>query len=214
VLPAPQGYLQRLRAICDRHGILLIFDEVITGFGRLGCAFAAERYGVMPDLITFAKGITSGSVPMGGVIARDGIYQAFMRGPEHVIELFHGYTYSAHPLACAAGLATLDLYRDEKLFARAKTLEPRFADAAMTLRGLPGVLDIRTVGLAVGIDLASRAGAPGLHAYQVMERAFQEEGVMVRVAGDTIALSPPLIVSEAQIDEIFDKVGRAIKAVA
>jgi beta-alanine--pyruvate transaminase len=214
VLPAPQGYLQRLRAICDRHGILLIFDEVITGFGRLGCAFAAERYGVMPDLITFAKGITSGSVPMGGVIARDGIYQAFMRGPEHVIELFHGYTYSAHPLACAAGLATLDLYRDEKLFARAKTLEPRFADAAMTLRGLPGVLDIRTVGLAVGIDLASRAGAPGLRAYQVMERAFQEEGVMVRAAGDTIALSPPLIVSEAQIDEIFDKVGRAIKAVA
>ena len=213
VLPAPQGYLQRLRAICDRHGILLIFDEVITGFGRLGYAFAAERYGVVPDLITFAKGITSGAVPMGGVIARDGIYEAFMRGPEHVIELFHGYTYSAHPLACAAGLATLDLYRDEKLFARAKALEPRFADAAMTLRGLPGVLDIRTVGLAVGIDLASRAGAPGLRAYQVMERAFQEEGVMVRTSGDTIALSPPLIASEAQIDEIFDKVGRAIKAV-
>src|SRR5689334_16671683 len=213
VLPAPQGYLQRLRAICDRHGILLIFDEVITGFGRLGYPFAAERYGVVPDLITFAKGVTSGAVPMGGVIARDGIYEAFMRGPEHVIELFHGYTYSAHPLACAAGLATLDLYRDEKLFARAKALEPRFADAAMTLRGLPGVLDIRSVGLAVGIDLASRAGAPGLHAYQVMERAFQEEGVMVRAAGETIALSPPLIVSEAQIDEIFDKVGRAIKAV-
>jgi beta-alanine--pyruvate transaminase len=213
VLPAPQGYLQRLRAICDRHGILLIFDEVITGFGRLGYAFAAERYGVVPDLITFAKGVTSGAVPMGGVIARDGIYEAFMRGPEHAIELFHGYTYSAHPLACAAGLATLELYRDEKLFARAKALEPRFADAAMTLRGFPGVLDIRTVGLAVGIDLASRAGAPGLRAYQVMERAFQEEGVMVRAAGDTIALSPPLIVSETQIDEIFDKVGRAIKAV-
>src|SRR5499427_4138864 len=214
VLPAPQGYLQRLRAICDRHGILLIFDEVITGFGRLGYAFAAERYGVVPDLITFAKGITSGAVPMGGVIARDGIYEAFMRGPEHVIELFHGYTYSAHPLACAAGLATLELYRDEKLFARAKALEPRFADSAMTLRELPGVLDIRPVGLAVGIDLASRAGAPGLRAYQVMERAFQEEGVMVRAAGDTIALSPPLIASEAQIDEILDKVGRAIKAVA
>ncbi|MFZ0986210.1 MAG: aminotransferase class III-fold pyridoxal phosphate-dependent enzyme, partial [Xanthobacteraceae bacterium] len=214
VLPPPQGYLQRLRAICDRHGILLIFDEVITGFGRLGYAFAAERYGVVPDLITFAKGITSGAVPMGGVIARDGIYEAFMRGPEHVIELFHGYTYSAHPLACAAGLATLELYRDEKLFARAKALESRFADAAMTLRGLPGVLDIRTVGLAVGIDLASRAGAPGLRAYQVMEHAFQQEGVMVRVAGETIALSPPLIVSEAQIDEIFDKVGGAIKAVA
>jgi beta-alanine--pyruvate transaminase len=167
----------------------------------------------VPDLITFAKGVNSGAVPMGGVIARDGIYEAFMRGPEHVIELFHGYTYSAHPLACAAALATLDLYRDEKLFARAKALEPRFADAAMTLKGLPNVLDIRTVGLAVGIDLASRAGAPGLRAYQVMERAFQEEGVMVRAAGDTIALSPPLIVSETQIDEIFDKVGSAIKAV-
>ena len=126
VLPPPKGYLERLRAICDRHGILLIFDEVITGFGRLGYAFAAERYGVTPDMITFAKGVTSGAVPMGGVIARDGIYDAFMRGPEHVIELFHGYTYSAHPLACAAGLATLDLYRDEKLFERAKALEPRF----------------------------------------------------------------------------------------
>jgi beta-alanine--pyruvate transaminase len=214
VLPAPQGYLQRLRAICDRHGILLIFDEVITGFGRLGYAFAAERYGVVPDLITFAKGVTSGAVPMGGVIARDGIYEAFMRGPEHAIELFHGYTYSAHPLACAAGLATLELYRDEKLFARAKTLEPHFAEAVMTLKGLPGVLDIRTVGLAAGIDLASRPGAPGLRAYQAMERAFQDEGVMIRVAGETIALSPPLIVTEAQIDQIIDKVGRAIRAVA
>ncbi len=214
VLPAPQGYLQRLRAICDRHGILLIFDEVITGFGRLGYAFAAERYGVVPDLITFAKGVTSGAVPMGGVIARDGIYEAFMRGPEHAIELFHGYTYSAHPLACAAGLATLELYRDEKLFARAKALEPHFAEAVMTLKGLAGVLDIRTVGLAAGIDLASRSGAPGLRAYQAMERAFRDEGVMIRVAGETIALSPPLIVTEAQIDEIVDKVGRAIRAVA
>ena len=213
VLPAPQGYLARLRAICDRHGILLIFDEVITGFGRLGCAFAAERYGVIPDLITFAKGVTSGAVPMGGVIARDGIYEAFMRGPEHAIELFHGYTYSAHPLACAAGLATLELYRDEKLFARAKALEPYFAEAVMTLKGVAGVLDIRTVGLAAGIDLASRPGAPGLRAYQTMERAFQDEGVMIRVAGETIALSPPLIVTGAQIDQIVDKVGRAIKAV-
>jgi beta-alanine--pyruvate transaminase len=213
VLPAPLGYLQRLRAICDRHGILLIFDEVITGFGRLGYAFAAERYGVVPDLITFAKGVTSGAVPMGGVIARDGIYEAFMRGPEHAIELFHGYTYSAHPLACAAGLATLELYRDEKLFARAKALEPYFAEVVMTLKDLPGVLDIRTVGLAAGIDLASRPGTPGLRAYQAMERAFQDEGVMIRTAGETIALSPPLIVTEAQIDEIVDKVGRAIKAV-
>ncbi len=213
VLPPPKGYLQKLRAICDRHGILLIFDEVITGFGRLGYAFAAERYGVTPDMIVFAKGVTSGAVPMGGVIARDCLYEAFMRGPEYVIELFHGYTYSAHPLACAAGLATLDLYRDEKLFDRAKALEPRFADAAMSLKALPGVLDIRTVGLTAGIDLASRPGAPSLRAYQSMERAFHDEGIMIRVTGETIALSPPLIVSEAQIGEIFDKVGRVIKAV-
>src|SRR5271169_6217539 len=213
VLPAPKGYLPRLRAICDKHGILLIFDEVITGFGRLGYAFAAERYGVVPDMITFAKGITSGSVPMGGVLVRKGIYDAFMRGPEHVIELFHGYTYSAHPLACAAGLATLDLYRDEKLFARAKALEPVFADAAMTLKGLPGVLDIRTVGITAGIDLASRPGAPGLRGYETMERAFHGENLVVRIAGETIELMPPLIVSEQQIDEIFDKVARVIKAV-
>ena len=213
VLPPPKGYLQKLRAICDRHGILLIFDEVITGFGRLGYVFAAERYGVTPDMITFAKGVTSGAVPMGGVIARDGIYETFMRGPEHVIELFHGYTYSAHPLACAAGLATLDLYRDEKLFERAKKLEPVFADAAMSLKGRPGVLDIRTVGLTVGIDLASRPGAPGLRAYEAMDRAFRDEGVLIRITGDTIALSPPLIVSEAQIGEIFEKVGNVIRAV-
>src|SRR6202035_4119161 len=154
------------RAICDRHGILLIFDEVITGFGRLGYSFAAERYGVVPDLITFAKGITSAAVPMGGVIARAPIYDAFMRGPEHVIELFHGYTYSAHPLACAAALATLDLYRDEKLFERAKALEPQWADAAMALKGLPGVLDIRAVGLTAGIDLASRPDGAGKRAYE------------------------------------------------
>src|SRR5499427_6910129 len=213
VLPAPQGYLQRLRAICDRHGILLIFDEVITGFGRLGYAFAAERYGVVPDLITFAKGITSGAVPMGGVIARDGIYEAFMRGPEHVIELFHGYTYSAHPLACAAGLATLDLYRDEDLFARAKKLEPVWADAVMGLKGLPNVLDVRCVGLTAGIDLASRPGEVGKRAYAAMEKAFHEHGIMIRVTGDTVALSPPLIVSENEIGEIFGRVGRVIEAV-
>jgi beta-alanine--pyruvate transaminase len=214
VLPTPKGYLERLRAICDRHGILLIFDEVITGFGRLGYAFAAERYGVIPDLITFAKGVTSGSVPMGGVIARQPIYDAFMRGPENTIELFHGYTYSAHPLACAAGLATLDLYRDEDLFERARALEPLFADAAMVLKNLPGVLDIRTVGLTVGIDLASRPDGVGARAYEAMNRAFHDEGLMVRTTGDTLALCPPLIVSEAQITEIFDKAARVIKAVA
>ncbi|MEA2867075.1 MAG: beta-alanine--pyruvate transaminase, partial [Bradyrhizobium sp.] len=156
VLPAPKGYLQRLRAICDKYGILLIFDEVITGFGRLGHAFAAERYGVVPDLITFAKGVTSGSVPMGGVLVRAPIHDAFMQGPEQAIELFHGYTYSAHPLACAAGLATVDVYRDEDLFARARALETPWADAAMGLQGLPNVADIRTIGLVAGIDLQPR----------------------------------------------------------
>jgi beta-alanine--pyruvate transaminase len=214
VLPAPKGYLQRLRAICDKHGILLIFDEVITGFGRLGHAFAAERYGVIPDLITFAKGITSGSVPMGGVIVRNPIYQAFMRGPEHAVELFHGYTYSAHPLACAAGLATLDLYRDEQLFERARKLEPVWADAAMGLRGLPNVLDIRCVGLTAGIDLASRPHAVGRRAYDAMVKAFSEQDLVIRIAGETIALTPPLIVSEREIEEIFGKVARVIRAVA
>ncbi len=213
VLPAPKGYLERLRAICDKHGILLIFDEVITGFGRLGFAFAAERYGVVPDLITFAKGITSGSVPMGGVLVRKGIYDAFMKGPEHAVELFHGYTYSAHPLACAAGLATLDLYREESLFERARKLEPQWGEAAMSLKGLPNVLDIRTVGLTVGIDLASLPDAPGKRGYAAMDSAFHAHDLMIRAVGDTLALSPPLIVSEAQIGELFDKLGKVIKAV-
>jgi len=214
VFPAPKGYLQRLRAICDKHGILLILDEVITGFGRLGHAFAAERYGVIPDMITFAKGVTSGSAPMGGVVARAGLYEAFMRGPEHVPELFHGYTYSAHPLACAAGLATLDLYREEDLFARAKTLEPKWADAAMSLKGLPNVLDIRCVGLTAGIDLASKPDAVGRRGYEVLERAFHEESLMIRAVGDTLALTPPLIVSEAQIDQIFTTVAKLIRSVS
>ncbi len=214
VLPPPKGYLQRLRAICDKHGILLIFDEVITGFGRLGHAFAAERYGVIPDMITFAKGITSGAVPMGGVLVRKGVYDAFMKGPEHVIELFHGYTYSAHPLACAAGLATLDLYREEDLFERAKKLEPVWAQAAMGLKGLPNVLDIRTIGLTVGIDLANKPDGVGKRGYEALDRGFFEHGVMFRAVGDTLAMSPPLIVTEAQIGEMFDKVATIIKQVA
>ena len=214
VLPAPKGYLERLRAICDKYGLLLIFDEVITGFGRLGFAFAAERYGVIPDMITFAKGVTSGTVPMGGAIVRKHIYDAFMRGPEHMIELFHGYTYSAHPLAVAAGLATVDLYREEDLFARARRLEPKWADAAMSLKGLPGVLDIRTVGLTAAVDLASRPDAFGKRAYEAMDRAFHEENLMLRSLGETLVLTPPLVISEAQIGEIFDKLGRLIQASA
>src|SRR5436189_1984734 len=213
VLPPPKGYLKRLRAICDKHGILLIFDEVITGFGRLGTAFAAERYGVQPDMITFAKGVTSGTVPMAGVIMRKGIYDAFMRGPEHVIELFHGYTYSAHPLACAAGIATLDVYRDEKLFERAAALEGKWADAAISLKGTPGVLDIRTLGLVAAIDMASKPDAVGRRAYDAMEKGFHEHGLLFRITGDTIALSPPLIISENEIGEIFDKVGKVIRPV-
>ena len=213
VLPPPKGYLQRLRAICDKHGILLIFDEVITGFGRLGAPFAAERYGVVPDMITFAKGVTSGAVPMGGVIVRKGIYDTFMNGPEHSIELFHGYTYSAHPLACAAALATLDLYRDEDLFGRVKTLEPVWAEAIHSLKGMPNVLDIRTVGLVAAIDLASKPDAVGTRAFEAMDRAFHEHDLMVRVTGDTLALTPPLIISEAQIGEIADKLRRVISAV-
>ncbi len=214
VLPPPKGYLQKLRQICDRHGILLIFDEVITGFGRLGFPFAAERYGVVPDMITFAKGVNSGTVPMGGVIVRKPIYDAFMKGPEWGIELFHGYTYSAHPLACAAALAALDLYREEGLFERVRKLEGPWADAVMTgLKGLPNVVDIRTLGLVAAIDLASKPGAVGARAYEAMERAFHEAGLMIRITGDTIALSPPFIVSEDQIGEIVEKTARVLKAV-
>src|SRR5215831_10687048 len=213
VIPAPKGYLKRLREITQKHGILLIFDEVITGFGRLGFAFAAERYGVLPDMLTFAKGVTNGAAPMGGVLVRDTIHDAFMTGPEHMVELTHGYTYSAHPLACAAGLATLDLYRDEKLFEHAGKLEPRWAEAAMSLKGLPNVLDIRCVGLTAGIDLGSRPGEVAKRAYDAMDKAFHQENLVVRAAGETIVLTPPLIVSEAQIGEMFEKVGRIIKAV-
>lgn len=214
VLPPPIGYLKRLRAICDKYGLLLIFDEVISGFGRLGAAFAAERFGVTPDMICFAKGITSGSVPMGGVIVRKGIYDAFMKGPEHAIEFFHGYTYSGHPLAAAAGLATLDIYAEEDLFARARKLEPFWTEAVHGLKGLPHVLDIRTIGLVAAIDLASRPDAVGKRAYDALNHAFFEEGLMVRTAGDSLVLTPPLVISEAEISEVVEKTARAIRAVA
>lgn len=214
VLPAPKGYLQKLRQICDKYGILLIFDEVITGFGRLSAPFAAERYGVVPDMICFAKGVTSGTVPMGGVIVRRGIYEAFMKGPEHAVELFHGYTYSAHPLACAAGLATLDVYEKEDLFGNAKRLENRWADAVHSLKGLPNVVDIRTIGIVGAIDLAPKPDAPGKRGFEVMDETFHRQDVLIRIAGDSIVLSPPLMLNENNIDEIVDKVGKAIKAIA
>ena len=214
VLIPPKGYLQRLREICDRHGILLIFDEVITGFGRLGTAFATEFFGVTPDIVTCAKGINSGTVPMGAVIVRDGIYDAFMQGPPEVIELFHGYTCSAHPMAVAASLATLDLYREEGIFENAAALSSYFEDAVHSLRGLPNVIDVRNLGLVAGIELAPIPGKPTARAYDVFTRCFFDIGILIRTTGDIIALSPPLIITRAQIDELIGKLAIAIKAAA
>ncbi len=211
ILP-PVGYLQKLREICDRHGILLIFDEVITGFGRLGEPFAADYFGVTPDIITTAKGLTNGSVPMGAVFVRNEIFDAFMSGPEHVIELFHGYTYSGHPVACAAGLATMDIYAEEGLLTRAAEMAPYWEDAVHSMHGLPNVIDARNLGLVGGIELASREGAPGARAFDVHVKCF-ERGVMVRFTGDIIALSPPLIIEKQHIDELFGVLGDVLKEV-
>jgi len=202
VLIPPVGYLQKLRDITAKHGILLIFDEVITGFGRLGSPFAAQHFGVVPDLMTMAKGLTSATVPMGAVAARKGLYETFMQGPEKTIELFHGYTYSAHPLACAAALATLDVYRDEGLLTRAAELAPQWERAMHGLRDCPNVVDIRNIGLIGAIELAPRAGAPGTRAFDAFTRAFHEQDLLTRITGDIIALSPPLIIEPAQIDDI------------
>jgi beta-alanine--pyruvate transaminase len=212
VLPPPQGYLDRLRAICDGHGILLIFDEVITGFGRTGAAFAAQTYGVRPDIVTAAKGITSGVVPMGAVIVDRRIHDAFMTGPEHAVEFFHGYTYSGHPLAAAAGLAALDVYRDEGLFERARRLAPAFEEAVHALRGVRHVIDIRNAGLMAAVELAPRQGAPTARAMDVFRRCY-DAGVLVRTTGDTVALTPPLIVSESEIAQITETLRAAIQAV-
>jgi beta-alanine--pyruvate transaminase len=202
VLLPPKGYLQRLRQICDKYGILLIFDEVITGFGRTGNAFAAHTYGVTPDLMTVAKGLTNASVPMGAVIVKKEIYDAFMTGPDG-IEFYHGYTYSGHPLAAAAAVATLDLFKQEGLFQRAAELAPYWEQCAHSLRGLPHVIDIRNVGLVVGIELEPIPGKPTARAFEAFVRAWQK-GVLIRTTGDTIAMSPPLIIQKPQIDELFD----------
>jgi beta-alanine--pyruvate transaminase len=213
VLPPPKGYLEKLRAICDRYGILLIFDEVITGFGRLGAPFAADVFGIRPDLMTTAKGITNGAVPMGAVFARREVHDALMTGPEPQIELFHGYTYSAHPVACAAGLACLDIYAREGLLTRAKYVEGRFEARLHGLEGLPNVIDIRNLGLMGAVELAPRPGAPGARGYEVLVGGLKA-GLLTRATGDVIALSPPLIISEAQIDQLFDILGGVLKAVA
>ncbi|AKJ29673.1 aspartate aminotransferase family protein [Caldimonas brevitalea] len=214
VLIPPQGYLQRLREICDRHGILLIFDEVITGFGRLGSPFAAEHFGVTPDLMTVAKGITNGAVPMGAVFVRQAVHDAFMNGPEHLIEFFHGYTYSAHPLACAAALGTLDTYEEEGLLTRGRgELARYFADAVHALKGQPHVIDVRNIGLVGGIELAPLPGEPGKRAFSVFLDCW-ERGVLIRTTGDTIALSPPLIIEKSHIDQIVGTVADALKRAA
>ncbi len=209
VLVPPKGYLQRLREIASRHGILLIFDEVITGFGRLGAGTAAEYFGVTPDLMSLAKGITNASVPMGAVAAADHVYEAVVNNAPAGIELFHGYTYSGHPLAAAAGLATLDVYAEEGLFARAAALAPTWAEAVHALEGRPHVVDIRNLGLVGAVELEPRDGAPGARAAEVFQRCF-ERGLLVRYTGETIALSPPLIISESQIDEVVGTLGEAI----
>lgn len=209
VLVPPKGYLERLRSICDRHGILLIFDEVITGFGRLGSPFAANHFGVTPDLMTVAKGLTNGCVPMGAVFAQQFIHDAFMNGPEHLIEFFHGYTYSGHPLACAASLATLDTYAEEGLLTRGRDMAGFFEEAVHTLDDLPNVIDVRNLGLVGGIELAPIAGEPGKRAFQVFLDCW-EHGVLVRNTGDTIALSPPLIIEKQHIEHIVGTLAGAI----
>jgi len=210
ILP-PVGYLQRLREICDRHGILLIFDEVISGFGRLGKPFAADYFGVMPDIITAAKGLTNGAVPMGAVFVKDHIYEAFMTGPEHAIELFHGYTYSGHPVACAAGMAALDIYEEEGLLERGSEMSAYWEEAVHSLQGLPNVIDVRNLGLVAGVELASRPGQVGARAFDVHVGCFQR-GALVRFTGDIIAMSPPLVIDKPQVDELIGILGDVIRA--
>ncbi|MCR5855407.1 aspartate aminotransferase family protein [Mesorhizobium sp. J428] len=212
VLIPPKGYLQKLRAICDKHGILLIFDEVITGFGRLGAPFAADYFGVTPDIITTAKGITNGVIPMGAVFVKKEIHDAFMNGPEHVIEFFHGYTYSGNPIACAAGIATLDTYKEEGLLTRGEELAPYWEEALHSLKGEPHVIDIRNIGLVGAIELEPIAGQPTKRAFQAFVKAF-ERGALIRTTGDIIALSPPLIITKGQINELIDHVREVLRMV-
>ena len=213
VLVPPVGYLQKLRDICTRHGILLIFDEVITGFGRLGTPFAANYFGVTPDLMTTAKGITNGTIPCGAVFASCTIHDTLMTGPQSQVELFHGYTYSAHPVACAAGIATLDIYRDEGLLTRGATLADYWRDALHSLKGAANVIDIRNLGLMGAVEVAPRQGAVGARGYDVMVDCFNR-GLYLRQSGDSFAMSPPLIVERSHIDDMVSILGDAIKRVA
>ncbi len=211
LVPAPK-YLQRLREICDRHGILLIFDEIITAFGRTGSRFGAETFGVQPDLITVAKGLTSGAVPMGAVLVDKEIYSAFMTGPEHSVEFFHGYTYSGHPVAAAAGLASLSVYEEEGLYQRAREMAPVLEDAVHSLKGAPHVIDIRNIGMMAAIELEPRPGEPTMRANEMFRRCF-EAGLLIRTTGDVLALSPPLIIDADQIGQIVDTIGKTLQSI-
>lgn len=213
VLIPPKGYLRRLREICTKHGILLIFDEVITGFGRTGAGFAADKYGVMPDMITCAKGLTNGVIPMGAVLTTGAVHDAFMTGPENAIELFHGYTYSGNPIAAAAGLATLETYREEGLFERAAELAPYWQEALHSLRDCPRVIDIRDEGLIGAVELEPIPGRPTARAFQAFLDAY-EAGILIRTTGDIIAMSPPLIISEEEIDELIGKLRSVLQRLA
>jgi beta-alanine--pyruvate transaminase len=211
ILP-PKGYLQKLREICTKHGILLIFDEVITGFGRLGAPFAADYFGVTPDIMTTAKGVSNGVIPMGAVFVKKEIHDAFMTGPEHMIEFFHGYTYSGNPIACAAALGTLDTYKEEGLLTRGEELAPYWEDALHSLKGEPHVIDIRNIGLIGAIELAPIAGQPTKRAFSAFVKAF-ERGALIRTTGDIIALSPPLIITKGQINELIDHVRDVLRSI-
>ncbi len=212
VLLPPKGYLKKIREICTKHEIMLIFDEVICGFGRTGDAFAATRFDVTPDIITVAKGLTSGTVPMGGVLTRGDIYDTFMTGPESAIEFFHGYTYSGHPLAAAAGCATLDVYAEDDLFNRARSLEDMFADALHSLKDEPYVIDIRNFGLIGAVELTPIEGQPTARAMGIFRDCF-DKGLIIRTTGDTVAFSPPLIVKETQIEETVETIRASLRAI-
>lgn len=211
ILP-PKGYLQKLREICTKHGILLIFDEVITGFGRLGAPFAADYFGVTPDIMTTAKGVSNGVIPMGAVFVKKEIHDAFMTGPEHMIEFFHGYTYSGNPIACAAALGTLDTYKEEGLLTRGEELAPYWEDALHSFKGEPHVIDIRNIGLIGAIELEPIAGQPTKRAFSAFVKAF-ERGALIRTTGDIIALSPPLIITKGQINELIDHVRDVLRSI-
>jgi beta-alanine--pyruvate transaminase len=213
VLVPPKGYLKRLREICTKHGILLIFDEVITGYGRLGTPFASHYFDVQPDIMVTAKGLTNGVVPMGAVFVTKAIHDAFMNGPEHIIEFFHGYTYSGNPIASAAALGTLDTYQEEGLLTRASDLAPYWEEAVHSLAGEPNVVDIRNIGLIGAVEMSPIPGEPGKRGFNSILKGF-ERGVMLRITGDIIALSPPLIITKGQIDELINHVREVVRAVA